>query len=306
MKYFSGEDAKNFKTENCAIALGKFDGIHVGHQLIMAGLLEEQKNGKKALVFSFGDNPFRVLRGDAKKNIYTTEEKIKYFDELGIDILLEYPFTKKFASYEPEEFVKNCLVEALGVKEIYVGDDFCFGKNRMGNVNTLIELGKEYQFQVHEIKQVYMDDIVVSSTTVRELLVQNFEMANKMLGNPYFIYGEVVHGKQLGNTIGFPTINQKIADYKVVPQYGVYQSRISIDGTVYTGISNLGVKPTIKGENQLGLETFILDYNGDLYGKMIKTELISFVREEKKFENIEALKNQITKDIEAIKIQAYS
>lgn len=297
MIYLHGEKAKEFKTENTAIALGKFDGIHLGHQLLIEGLNKEKTKGKNTLVFSFGMQPNAVLKGEERKTIYTTKEKIQYFRQLLVDVLLEYPFTKTFASYLPEEFVKECLVDHLGVKSIYVGEDFCFGKNRSGNVNTLKELGEKYHFHVYGIKKKKVQDRIVSSTTIRQLLQQDFLLANEMLGNPYFVYGPVIHGNHIGNTIGFPTVNQEIPEYKIVPQNGVYVSRVWIGQEMYYGISNLGVKPTIDGIHNKGLETHIFDFNKDLYGQNIKTELLYFVRNEMKFNQINDLKIQIEKDI---------
>ncbi len=300
MIYLQNEDAKQFHTTNTAIALGKFDGIHVGHQLLIDGLLAERQKGRQALVFTFGDSPMSVLSSGSKKNIYTPQEKMYYFSKLGVDILLEYPFTKEFAGIAPEDFIKDCLVEQLGVRSIYVGEDFRFGRGRSGNVGVLKLLGEEYGFAVCAISKKTQHGKVVSSTAIRDMLESHLWVANEMLGNPYFVYGEVVHGNHLGHTIGFPTINQTIPEQKLIPAYGVYASRVCIDGIYYRGISNLGQKPTIAGEHQVGLETYLLDYSGDLYGKMLQTELLFFIRPEERFENINALKTQIQNDIDVM------
>lgn len=301
MFYLKEEEAVQFHTKNTAIALGKFDGIHLGHQLLIDGLMEEKKKGRNALVFTFGFAPKEVLEGSIRRCIYTAEEKKQYFESLGVDVLLEYPFTREFAAFSPEEFVKKCLVDMLDVKAIYVGTDFHFGKKRSGDVKVLEELGNQYGFTVHAIAKKNMQGDVISSTRIRNLIENDFGKANQLLGNPYFVYGEVVHGKHLGNTIGFPTINQKISDDKVVPAYGVYASRVMIDGKTYIAVSNLGKKPTIAGEHALGLETYILDYNGNLYGKKVKTQLCTFIRPEQKFSGIEELMKQIQKDVMQVK-----
>ncbi|MDO5156959.1 MAG: bifunctional riboflavin kinase/FAD synthetase [Eubacteriales bacterium] len=301
MIYLNEKEAAQFHIKNTAIALGKFDGIHLGHQLLVDGLLEEKKQGRNALVFTFGFAPKEVLEGSIRRCIYTAQEKKQYFESLGMDVLLEYPFTKEFAAFTPEEFVKTCLVDALDVKAIYVGTDFHFGKNRSGNVKTLQELGEKYGFTVHAISKKNMQGEVVSSTRIRTLIEKDFEQANVLLGNPYFIFSEVVHGKHLGNTIGFPTINQVISPDKVVPAYGVYASQVTIDEKQYFAVSNLGKKPTIAGEHALGLETFIINYEGDLYGKMIKTQLRTFIRPEQKFSSVEELTEQIQKDVMQVK-----
>ncbi|MCM1179600.1 MAG: bifunctional riboflavin kinase/FAD synthetase [Clostridium sp.] len=297
MLYLKNEDARQFYTMGTAIALGKFDGIHLGHQLLINGLIEEKQRGYQALVFTFGTAPNEVLLGGAKKSIYTAEEKALYFEELGVDVLLEYPFTKEFSVLSPEKFVIECLVKQLGVRSIYVGEDFRFGRGRSGKVSLLQSLGEQYQFEVHSIPKKTKHGKVVSSTLIRDLLESHFYAANDMLGNPYFVYGEVVHGKHLGNTIGFPTMNQMIPNQKLFPAFGVYASRVQIDGVIYQSISNLGKKPTVEGSHQLGLETHILGYNGNLYGRMLKTELLYFIRPEEKFPNVEALRKQISNDI---------
>lgn len=297
MIYLQNEKARQFYTLGTSIALGKFDGIHLGHQLLIDGLVKEKVKGRKALVFTFGSNPNSVLSGGSKKNIYTSEEKAFYFANLGIDILLEYPFTREFAAMAPEDFVYRCLVKQLGVQSIYVGEDFHFGIGRSGNVGLLKLLGEQYHFEVNALPKKTIHGKVVSSTVIRDMLESHFHIANEMLGAPYFVLGEVVHGEHLGHTIGFPTINQNIPEHKLIPAYGVYASRVLVDGCYYRGISNLGKKPTVSGNHHVGLETHILDYSGDLYGKELQTELLYFIRPEEKFSDVEALKKQIRNDI---------
>lgn len=298
MIYLQNEEAKQFHTVGTAIALGKFDGIHLGHQLLIKGLNKEKMKGRQALVFTFGSTPNSVLAGGSKKNIYTSVEKAFYFSELGVDILLEYPFTKEFSAIPPEDFVYQCLVKQLGVRSIYVGEDFHFGKGRSGNVALLQSLGKQYHFEVHALTKKTLHGKVISSTTIRDMLESHFHVANEMLGNPYFIFGTVVHGEHLGHTIGYPTINQRISEQKLIPSFGVYASRVLIDGYYYKAVSNLGKKPTIEGKHQVGVETYIIDYSGNLYGRELKTELLYFIRPEEKFSSVEALKKQIGNDIE--------
>lgn len=297
MIYLQNEEASQFHTMGTAIALGKFDGIHLGHQMLIENLLKEKRKGRKTLVFTFGQLPNEVLSGGIHKTIYTAQEKAYYFARLGIDILLEYPFTKEFASCPPEIFVKEYLVRQLGVRSVYVGEDFHFGRGRSGNVGLLRLLGAECYFEVNAITKKTLHGKVVSSTVIRDMLESHFHVANEMLGNPYFVYGEVVHGQHLGHTIGYPTINQRIPEQKMVPSFGVYASRVLIDGAYHTAISNLGQKPTVDGNHQAGLETHILDYHGDLYGKWLQTELLFFIRPEEKFDDIEELKEQIGNDI---------
>ncbi len=297
MIYLRDDDAKQFHTVGTAIALGKFDGIHVGHQMLIDGLKREKKLGRSALVFTFGNTPNSVLNGRVHKNIYTAQEKALYFEELGVDVLLDYPFTREFAAMSPEDFVVNCLVHQLGVQSVYVGSDYHFGKGRSGNVALLEALGEQHHFEVHALQKKTLHGKVVSSTTIRDMLESHFHIANEMLGNPYFIYGEVIHGQHLGHTIGFPTMNQEISEQKLLPAYGVYASRVKIDGVIYRGISNLGKKPTVSGTHHVGLETYLLDYSDNLYGRKLKTELLYFIRSEEKFTSVDALKKQIHNDI---------
>lgn len=298
MLYLRNDDAREFNTANTAIALGKFDGIHLGHQLILDNLLREKNKGRTTLVFTFGSSPNSVIAGGSKKVIYTSEEKALYFSELGVDILLEYPFTKDFAGISPEEFAAGCLERQLGVRSIYVGEDFHFGRGRSGNVAVLKELGEQYYFEVHDLPKKTLHGKVISSTAIRDMLESRFNVANEMLGKPYFVYGEVIHGAHLGHTIGFPTINQDIPANKLTPNFGVYASRVAVNGITYRAISNLGVKPTVGNSRHVGLETYILDYSGNLYGSNIKTELLFFIRPEENFRNVDELRKQIGDDIQ--------
>lgn len=301
MLYLYGEEAKRFQTKNTAIALGKFDGVHLGHQMLIKGILEEQKQGKQSLVFTFGSTPNVILKNEQKHcYIYTKEEKIKYFSDLGVDVVLEYPFTREFATMSPRDFITEILVKKLNVKSIYVGEDFCFGKDRKGDVSLLKSFGDKYDFHVHAYIKKRMENQIISSTSIREALQMDFPLANKMLGTPYFIYGRVLHGNQLGRTIQFPTINQKISSSKIVPQYGVYESRVKIHGIERKAISNLGMKPTVESNRVIGLETHILNFDEDLYDECVKTELIKFIRPEIKFDSLDLLKSQIQRDMESI------
>lgn len=298
MIYLRNDEAEQFHTVGTAIALGKFDGIHLGHQMLIENLLTERRKGRKTLVFTFGQLPTDVITGGVHRVIYTPEEKAYYFARLGIDILLEYPFTKEFAACPPEVFVEECLVKQLGVRSVYVGEDFHFGRGRSGNVGLLRLLGAEHHFEVNALTKRTLHGKVVSSTVIRDMLESHFHVANEMLGNPYFVYSEVIHGNHLGHTIGYPTINQSIPEQKLVPSFGVYASRVMIDGNYYKAISNLGQKPTVEGKHQTGLETHILDYHGNLYGKWIQTELLFYIRPEEKFSDLNELKAQIATDIE--------
>lgn len=297
MIYLRDEEARQFHTNNTAIALGKFDGVHLGHQMLISQMLREKNKGRTTLVFTFGSSPYTILSGASQKVIYTSEEKAYYFSTLGVDVLLEYPFTKEFAGISPEDFTRDCLSTQLGVRSIYVGEDFHFGKGRSGNVGLLKELSEQYYFEVHDLPKKTLHGKVVSSTAVRDMLESKFHVANEMLGNPYYVYGPVIHGMHMGHTIGFPTINQEIPANKLTPGLGVYASRVTVGDNVYRAISNLGAKPTVIDSHHVGLETHILDFNGDLYDQYIKTELLFYIRPEEKFKDVDSLKKQIRDDI---------
>ena len=293
------KDISEIKTKNgIAITFGKFDGLHVGHKLLIGGIISAKEKGYDAVAFSFNVPPSSVVRHEKSIVLMTNGEKEYALEKIGVDYLVEFPFTEEVMHMEAYDFVKQ-LTSKVKVGLIIVGDDFCFGYKRGGNVRLLEELKQEFGYELQIIKKLKSHGEIVSSTKIREsILSGDIDGANELLGYEYFIRGTVGEGRHLGSTIGIPTANIYPRDEKLVPKNGCYASRIKIDGDgEYFGITNIGTNPTVKDNRSISVETNIFDYEGDLYGKNITVSLMKFVREERKFDSVEALKNQINEDI---------
>lgn len=291
-----------FQLKNTAVSLGKFDGIHRGHRLLIDRILKEKVNGYTSVVFTFSLHPMSLFSDKELELIDTEEEKVEKLKRLGVDVLISYPFTKETANTEPEDFIRKILVNQLDAKVIVVGSDYCFGKQRKGDVDLLRKLSKECGYELIVYDKLQVDNHIVSSTLIRnEIVAGHMEFVNELLGEPFEIKGEVVHGKQVGRTIGVPTVNQLVPEGKLMPPNGVYVSNIIVDGSSYQGVTSIGFKPTVTEENIKGVETFIFDFEGDLYGKVIEVELLHYARPEYRFHSIEELKLAIHKDIEDAK-----
>jgi riboflavin kinase/FMN adenylyltransferase len=298
MEYIA--NTTEFQLENTAIALGKFEGLHRGHQLLLEELDTFKQQGLKSVMFTFDLPPKAVIRHDYEKVIYTKEERKEILSRTSLDYLIEHPFTETFSRLRPEEFVKKILVEKTGVKAIVVGADFHFGYRREGNVQLLEELAPKYGYEIRVIPKLQMEGEDISSSRIRSCIKEGkMEEANYLLGEPYTIFGEVVHGKKMGAEIlGMPTANQVPQSNKFLPPNGVYVSRIACEGEFYYGISNIGVKPTIEDHIAKGVETFLFDFDKDIYGKMIEVQLLDFERPEMKFASFEELSARMQKDAE--------
>lgn len=297
MKYINNPE---FKLKNTAVALGKFEGIHRGHQLLLDEIKKQNNKKQKSVVFTFDMPPRSALKGDSSyQQIYTKEERRILLEKQGIDILIEHPFTKDFAAMSPEDFVREVLIKKAGAKTIVVGTDFRFGKNRAGGIVELDTLSRIYGYQLIVIEKLQIDRQDVSSTRIRSLIEKGeMEKAAELLGRPYTVVGEVVHGKALGRTIQIPTVNQIASPNKLVPPNGVYVSKVWVEGQSYYGITNVGVKPTVEEDALKGVETHIFQFDKDIYGKMICVELLHYRRPEMKFSSVDALCTQMTKDIQ--------
>lgn len=294
MKYI---DYSNFSLENSAVCLGKFDGLHIGHRELIDYSVALKEEGYQSVIFTFLMNP-RLLRnpGDFFE-IYTEQEKRKLLENMGVDVLVSFPFDKEMFAMEPEDFVLDILIDKLDTKVVIVGNDFRFGHNRSGDVSYLKKMGKDYGFLVKSFDKVEFEEEIVSSTRIRNCIIKgDIEKANKMLGQPYCFIAEVLHGRKIGRTLGMPTINMVPADTKLLPPNGVYASNTWLDGKPYAGISNIGVKPTVGAEEKRLMETYIFDYTGDLYGRKLKVDLFVFERPERKFASLNELKEQMEKD----------
>ena len=283
--------------EDTVISLGKFDGIHRGHELLMERLAEKKREGLKAAIFTFDIPPRRNVPHVEAKVLTTNEEKMHIFEEMGIDYLIECPFTEEVMHMEPEDFIRM-LVERLHVKCIVAGEDFRFGHNRRGDYRMLQEYAGKLGYEALILKKMKEDARDISSTFVREeIAAGNIEKANHLLGYRYFVKGMVKHGNQIGRTIGIPTINLIPPEEKLLPPFGVYVSEVVIGEERYQGVTNVGCKPTIEGNNPVGVETYLLDFHENVYDRIVTVEFISKIRAEHKFENIEALKEQMENDI---------
>ncbi|MBQ6370999.1 MAG: bifunctional riboflavin kinase/FAD synthetase [Firmicutes bacterium] len=301
--YESLEDIKNI--EETVVALGNFDGVHKGHQQIIERTVRTAKAmDLKSAVFTFSNHPSTILgHGDPVKNILYAEEKTRIIEEMGINYLINIPFTKEILFMPPEKFVEKILVDCLHIKEAYCGFNYSFGYRASGTPEVLMHEGLKHGFGLHVQEPYKIDGIVVSSTYIRELITDGrMEEATKFMGRMYAIGGEVIVGNKLGRTIGFPTMNLVIDETMITPPNGVYITYCTVDGVRYPAVTNVGNKPTI-GEYAKNIETHIFNYDEDTYGKHINVEFVKWTRPEQKFAGIDELKNQIQSD--CIQAKAY-
>lgn len=284
MEIINGLD---FQLQNSSVSLGKFDGVHRGHRFL---LQEIQKNK------SYIPTVFTFAMNTEIPKLYTQEEKNRVLEEIGIQREVVFPFNETTKHMSPEEFVEEILVKKMDAKHICVGKDFHFGKDRGGDIHTLERFQKKYGYELVTVPKLYDDGQVISSTRVRALMDQgNMRKVNELLERPFFVQGTVCHGEALGRTIGFPTANLLAPKGKKLPPFGVYATKVHCGTKVYAGVTNVGNKPTV-GSFATGIETCILDFEKDIYGKEIQVEFYEFIRPEMKFATLDDLKAQIAKD----------
>ena len=282
-----------------AVAIGKFDGIHLGHQKLIQKIIEQKAKGYLATVFTF-DTSAAAFFGGEEKELTTREEKRIVFEKMGVDVLIEFPLNRETAATEPVEFVQRYLVSQMQAAYICAGTDLSFGRRGAGNYELLQQYADSYGYQVELIDKVRMDGEEVSSTRVREAVrTGQMEAAARMLGTPYSVSGTVEHGRRLGRTIGMPTANLLPEQDKLLPPNGVYYSKVLMGGRIYRSITNIGCKPTVSENHIMGVETYLYDFAGDIYGKDITVQLLAFRRTEMKFDGVDSLKAQMQKDIAA-------
>ncbi len=282
-----------------AVALGKFDGVHLGHRALIHKIMEQKRRGLLATVFTF-DMSAAAFFGGEEKELTTREEKRRIFRQMGVDVLIEFPLNPETAATEPEEFVRRYLAGQMQAAYLCAGPDLSFGKKGAGDYALLDRHTAEYGYQVELIDKVMVDGEEVSSTRVREAVRRGeMEAAARMLGVPYSVTGNVEHGMRLGRTLGMPTANLLPEADKLLPPNGVYYAKVTVDGVDYKGISNVGCKPTVSDRQMMGVETYLYDFDGDLYGRDISVQLLAFRRPEMKFDGVEGLKAQLDKDIVA-------
>ena len=298
MKLF--ESINEFQsTKKTILTLGTFDGVHIGHKKILERLTQNTENGKyESLVLTFFPHPRMVLQEKSEiKLLNTISEKSKLLEKSGIENLVIHPFNESFSRLTAEEFVHSILVNQFHIQKIIIGHDHRFGRNRTANIDNLIAFGAEYGFEVEQISAQEIQDVSVSSTKIRKALQDgNMSLANEYLGYAYFLTGEVVKGKQLGRTIGFPTANIQIKeDYKLIPKNGVYVVKTFIGQKEVFGMMNIGFNPTVNGQKQT-IEVNLFDFNADIYGEKLEISLLKYLREEQKFGSVDLLKEQLNQD----------
>lgn len=297
MKVFrSLDDIKNIK--ETVVALGNFDGIHVGHQELLKRAVKSAKiTGMKSAVFTFNNHPKNVVAGKrVVRNIMYYDEKIEMFRHLGIDYVFSIDFDYDISHTEPEDFIINILMDKLKMKEAFCGFNYRYGYQAKGDTDLLMKVGRRRGFSLHVIDPVRVKGQIVSSSLIRELIAEGkVDECRLMLGRNYSVGGEVVRGNMIGRTIGFPTSNILIDESMVTPSNGVYITRCNYNFKQYEGITNVGIKPTI-GDNKRVIETHIFDFNKDIYGREIKVEFIKKIRDEMKFPSVDDLAEQIQRD----------
>jgi len=289
--------------KNPVLTIGNFDGVHKGHLALFTKVKEIAMDiDGSSVVMTFNPHPIKILNnGNGPPLITPIQQKLRLIKEAGIDIILCLPFTREFAKTPAKDFVKNILVDKIGVKYIVVGYDYSFGKNREGNIDFLKDMADKFGFKVVVVRPVSINGLVVSSTKIRDLVQEGrLEEAKRLLGRNYQVCGIVIKGKNRGARIlGYPTANLRLID-ELTPRIGVYAVKVLVDDKVYNGVANIGYNPTF-GNGVFSVETHILDFNEDLLGKEIRIDFIKRLRDERKFKDPKELASQISKDVEEAK-----
>lgn len=285
------------------VTLGTYDGVHLGHQTIIREMVAEaHAKGKESVLLTFHPHPRMVLYPESHsvRLIDTIEEKLEKLEKLGLDTVILFPFTLKFSRLTAVEFVRDVLVNQIGVSQMLVGYDHHFGKNREGNFQQLEELGVLYDFGVREIKAVETEGIAVSSTKIRKALAEGeMKKVERFLGVPYQLSGLVIHGNKLGRTIGFPTANLYLDQTtKILPEIGVYAVQVIVQGNRLNGVMNIGKKPTVQQTDAISVEVFIFDFEAEIYDETVRVFVYDRLRGEQRFGSIDELKSQLKKDEE--------
>lgn len=293
---------------NAVVTIGTFDGVHIGHQAIFKKMKElAQSVDGQTVVVTFSPHPRQVLNIDSSnlRFICTEEEKLKRFEQFGIDNVVVIKFTKEFARTPSDEFIKDFIIERIKPSFIVVGYDHHFGKNRMGDFDQLTQLGQQFNFKVERVEAQDVDEVAVSSTKIRHALaIGDVATANRLLGYPYSVTAEVVRGNMIGRTIGFPTANLELQkEYRLINNAGVYTCLVDYNGLTYKAMANIGKRPTIgdRDDDNFIIEVNIFDFDQDIYGQHITVRFLDRIRDEVKFTGLEALKAQLNQDRERAK-----
>ncbi len=281
-----------------AVTFGKFDGLHRGHQILTQKVRElAEKDGIRSIVCAFDMHPMWECAGKIPQILMNSKERCRHLEDI-VDVLAECPFTREFSQIHAEDFIRDIIKGIFHARYVVVGTDFQFGYGKRGDIKMLEQYAKEYGYELIVIEKERYEDRVISSTYIKELLEKgDVKLAGNLLGYSYGITGKVEHGKQLGRTLGFPTLNIAWPAEKLIPARGVYLTNILVDEQWFHGISNVGVKPTVSNEGKVLAESFLFDYSQDAYGKTVSVEFLEFCRPERRFGSVEELKVCIDKDI---------
>ena len=291
------EDPRPARWSHPVLALGNFDGVHRGHRKILDRVRRvASERGATSVVMTFDPHPPRVVRPDkAPQLLMTKTQRLEALDRAGIACVAVVRFTHELSEWAPETFVRTVLADWLRVSEVWVGANFLFGHGRSGNFSLLRTLGQQHGFRADKIDPVRYKDFVVSSTRIRRLVAEaRMDEAGALLGHPYFLDGTIVEGRKRGQTIGFPTANMT-TENELIPPHGVYATTMTIDGLVHAGLTNIGIRPTFN-ETEPTIETHLLRYSGDLYGRHVRLSFVQRLRDERRFDNVDALRAQIEAD----------
>lgn len=297
MKIFHGTENANI-AKPTVLTLGVFDGLHLGHQRIMKTVVERAAAiGAVPTAITFDPHPRAVLHPEsAPPMLQTLDQRLANFEVLGIEQAIVIPFTVEFARQPAEDFMSNIVRDRLHAKEVYLGKGFAFGRDRGGNIDLLRRMSDELGIAADEVDEVQLRGQRISSSKIRKLLsAGRVNLARRMLGRPYGVEGVIIRGNRRGHTIGFPTANLKPHN-RVVPRFGVYASATLIDGAWRRSITNIGIRPTFESDAEPSIETYIFDFDGDLYGNVLRVRFLYRIRDERKFNGIDELKAQIEKD----------
>lgn len=291
---------KEFRLKNTIVTLGKFDGMHLGHRCLIDEVIRQKRQGDTTVLFTFDVSPYEIVGGKKMTYILDHRQKQEYCKNMGIDVLIEYPFDRETRDMDAVRFVEDVIIDRLDARKIIVGNDFSFGKNRAGNTLLLEKMAGSYELITKE--KVLFQGEEISSTYIRKcILTGKIEKANAMLGRAFSYDGIVVKGKRIGRSIGIPTINIVPKKDKMIPPFGAYMSDVVIDGKTYRSITNVGHNPTVSSDESIKVETNLLDEAMNLYDKQVEVRLLKFIRPEMKFGNLDELKRQIEKDIDEVK-----
>lgn len=286
---------------NTVLTVGTFDGVHQGHRALMETVAQKAKSrNARSVVVSFDPHPREIINpGKGGIKLLTTlDERVEILEDLGIDILLVIPFDRDFSLLSSEEFVRDIVYEKIGVSEFVIGYDHHFGRDRKGTIETIERLGKELDFDAYVVSKQEMGDVTISSTVIRKILAEEGQVkkAAQYLNRLYLLNGIVTHGAERGRDIGFPTANLKPEhENKVIPKNGVYTVKVRVAGEWFGGMMNIGIRPTFDGQKR-ALEVHIFDFNEEIYGQTIQVRFIERIRDEIKFDGVEALIAQLEKD----------